>query len=61
MENNITQIRKAVEHWVSMVQNPDRKCRKYGKSVRKVGRKSIKEMRNIDFPEFGPPRISRFM
>jgi hypothetical protein len=55
MDNNIARIRKAVEHWVHMVQEPRRKMQERWEECEKSWEKSTKEMRNIDLPEFGPP------
>jgi hypothetical protein len=55
MDNNIARIRKAVEHWVSMVQEPQQKMQKRWEECEKSWEKINQEMRNIDLPEFGPP------
>jgi hypothetical protein len=54
MDRNITQIRKADEHWVSMVQEPQRKMQEIWGECEKRWEKINWEMRNIDLLEFGP-------
>jgi hypothetical protein len=55
MDNNITRIWKAVEHWVYMVQEPRRKMQERWEECEKSWEKINQEMRDIDLPEFGPP------
>jgi hypothetical protein len=55
MDSNIARIRKEVEHWVSMVQEPQRKMQERWGECEKSWEKINREMRNIDLPEFGPP------
>jgi hypothetical protein len=55
MDSSITQIRKAVEHWVSMVQEPQRKMQERWAECEKSWEKINLEIRGINLPEFGPP------
>jgi hypothetical protein len=55
MDNNIARIRKAIEYWVSMVQEPQQKMQKRWEECEKSWEKINQEMRNTDLPEFGPP------
>jgi hypothetical protein len=54
MENNITRIRKAIEHWVYMVQEPQQKMQERWEECEKSLEKINQEMRDGDLPEFGP-------
>jgi hypothetical protein len=55
MDSNISRIRKAVEYWVSMVQEPQRKIQEIWRECKKIWEKINREMKIIDLPEFGPP------
>jgi hypothetical protein len=55
MDRNISRIRKAVEYWVSMVQEPQWKIQEIWGECEKSWEKINREMKNIDLPEFGPP------
>jgi hypothetical protein len=55
MDSSIARIRKEVEHWVSMVQEPQRKMKERWGECEKSWEKINLEMKNIDLPEFGPP------
>jgi hypothetical protein len=55
MDNNISQIRKVAEYWVSMVQEPQRKIQDIWKESEKIWEKINREMKRIELPEFGPP------
>jgi hypothetical protein len=51
MDNNISRIRKAVEYWVSMAQEPQRKIQKGGPSAKKLGKDQSGDERHW------PPRV----
>jgi hypothetical protein len=49
MDNNIAQIRKEVEYWVSMVQEPQQKMQKRWEECEKSWDKINQQMRNMTF------------
>jgi hypothetical protein len=55
MDSNISQIRKAVEYWVSMAQEPQRKIQERWAECEKSWEKINREMKDIGLPEFGSP------
>jgi hypothetical protein len=55
MDNSITRIHKAAKHWVSMVQEPQRKMKEIWVECEKIWEKINLEMKGINFPDFGPP------
>jgi len=54
MDSSITQIRKVVKHWVSMVQEPQQKMQERWVECEKRWEKINLEMKGINFPEFAP-------
>jgi hypothetical protein len=54
-ENNIDRIRKSVEYWVKMAQEPQQEIQEKGDDCEKNWVKINREMRDIGLPEFDSP------
>jgi hypothetical protein len=55
MDRSISQIRKAVEYWVSMVQEPWWKIQERWGECNKSWENINREMEKIELPKFSPP------
>jgi hypothetical protein len=54
-DNNIDQIRKVVEYWIKISQEPQREIQEKWANCEKSWEKINQEMKDIDLPKFGSP------
>jgi hypothetical protein len=60
-DNNIDEIRKAVEYWVKMAQEPQREIQEKWADSEKNLENINQEMKEISLPKFGSPKDFVYM